>query len=121
MNTVCLTGRALQDPIRKETSRGVVAEFRIAVDGRKRVLVHVETWGQTAGVAVAHLCAGRHIGVTGRLAQRDYHDRETGQKRTWNYVVADAIHYLDRKPTDDRDGRLAGTDADDLTAPATTP
>ena len=33
MNSVNLTGRLTTDPVRRETSRGVVVEFRVAVAG----------------------------------------------------------------------------------------
>ena len=63
----------------------------------------IETWGHTAGVVVAHLTVGRQVEVHGRLAQRDWTDKATGQKRTWNYVIADTVGFLDRKPVDDDD------------------
>src|SRR5262245_17442648 len=67
MNSVNLTGRLIHDPTRRETHRGVVASFRLAVDGRPRVWIDVEAWGHIAGTVATYLTARRHVAVTGRL------------------------------------------------------
>ena len=65
MNVVTLTGRLHNDPARRETSKGVVTTFRLAVDAnRHRLWIDIETWGQLAGTAT-HLTKGRHVAVTG--------------------------------------------------------
>lgn len=96
MNTIGLTGHLHNDPTRRDTPRGVVASFRLAVDDRpNRVWIDVESWGRLAGVVASHLTRQRHIAVTGRLAHRQYHDRN-GNSRNHYYVVADRITFLDR-------------------------
>lgn len=96
MNVVHLTGRPTTDPARRDTTNGVVAEFRLAVDGRRpdRLWITVEAWGQTAAVVTTHLTARRHIAVSGRLRLDEYHDR-TGTKQTRYRVIADRIEFLD--------------------------
>lgn len=95
MNSVNVTGRLLNDPVRRDTTRGVVAEFRLTVDGRTTVRIDIETWGHVAGAVATHLVAGRHVAVSGRWAQREYHDRDHN-KRHRDYVIADRLTYLDR-------------------------
>jgi single-stranded DNA-binding protein len=94
MNSVNLTGRLVHDPTRRETHRGVVASFRLAVDGRPRVWIDVEAWGHLAGTVATYLRARRHIGVTGHLAYSEYHDRN-GHKQASFRIVADRIGFLD--------------------------
>ena len=99
MNSVNLTGRLVDDPVRRDTSNGVVAEFRLAVDGRpRRLWITVETWGHQAGVVAAHLSARRHVAVTGRLQQDEYQDRH-GIKQTRYRIVAHGVDFLDQPST----------------------
>lgn len=110
MNNVNLTGRLTNDPARRDTTKGVVTTFRIAVDDRPdRLWIDVETWGHLAGVTAAHLCQRRHVAVTGRLRSNTYHDAD-GHRRQRFYVIADRITFLDRpdqKPS--RDDETAST------------
>jgi single-strand DNA-binding protein len=94
MNSVNLTGRLVNDPSRRDTHRGVVATFRLAVDGRPRMWIDVETWGHLAGTVATYLRARRHVAVTGRLAYHEYHDR-TGHKQAAFRVIADRIEFLE--------------------------
>ena len=95
MNSVSLTGRLTNDPVRRDTTRGVVASFRIAVDDRpERLWIDVEAWGHVAGVAAKHLRQRRHVAVTGRLRSSSYHDSH-GQRQHRFYVIADRITFLD--------------------------
>jgi hypothetical protein len=65
MNSVNLTGRLTTDPVRRETSRGVVVEFRLAVDTRPRIWLDIEVWGHTAGIAATPSTArGRQLHVS---------------------------------------------------------
>ena len=106
MNSVNLTGRLLNDPVRRDTTRGVVAEFRLTVDGRTTVRIDIETWGHVAGAVATHLVAGRHVAVTGRWAQREYHDRDHN-KRHRDYVIADRLTYLDNPRPRTNDDQVA--------------
>ena len=106
MNSVNLTGRLTHDPPRRDTHRGVVATFRLAVDGRPRVWIDVETWGHLAGTVATHLTARRHIAVSGRLAYNEYHDRN-GNHQTRYQVVADRIGFLDDPQTVNANGETA--------------
>jgi single-stranded DNA-binding protein len=99
MNSVNLTGRLVNEPSRRDTHRGVVATFRLAVDGRPRMWIDVEAWGHLAGTVATYLRARRYVAVTGRLAHDEYHDRE-GCKQTRYKVLVDRLAFLDG-PHDD--------------------
>jgi single stranded DNA-binding protein len=106
MNSVTFTGHLTNDPIRRNANGGAVAVFRLTVDDRpERLWIDVESWGHLAGIVATHLARRRHVAVTGRLRDRQYHDRD-GQQRHHVYVVADRISFLDRSADPDDDGRV---------------
>jgi single-strand DNA-binding protein len=105
MNSLNLTGRLVEGPTRRDTHRGVVATFRLAVDGRPRVWIDVETWGHLAGTVAAYLHARRHVAVTGRLAYTEYHDRN-GHRQSRYHVVAHNVDFLDPPAEVPDDGHL---------------
>jgi len=95
MNVVTLTGRLHNDPARRETNKGIVATFRLAVDAnRHRLWIDVETWGQLAGTVHTHLAKGRLVAVTGSLRHTQYTDRDNQRLDHW-YVAADRLSFLD--------------------------
>ena len=51
MNVLTVTGRLADDPVRRETPKGVVCEFRLAVDGRPRLYLTIQTWGHSPAAA----------------------------------------------------------------------
>lgn len=123
MNVVTLTGRLVAEPARTETSRGVKTTFRLAVDGRPRLWIDIDTWGQLAGGCATHLHRSRAIAVSGRLECDEWTDRD-GHRRTRWHVNATTVTYLDRPgpvadPHGCRDGQgsaHAGSVADPHTA-----
>lgn len=107
MNVVAITGRLTGDPARRETSKGVVATFRIGSDDAPRVWVDIETWGHLAGTCAAHLAKGRHVAIVGSLAHREW-TNQTGDRRERWLVKASTVTFLDRpnQPTQDRGSSL---------------
>lgn len=101
MNSINLTGCITDQPARRvTTANGVVAEFRLAVDGRpRRLWITVEAWGHEAGKVATYGARGRHVAITGRLVQDEFHDRD-GHKHTRYKVVAGRVEFLDA-PTSD--------------------
>jgi single-strand DNA-binding protein len=95
MNVLTLTGHLTTDPVRRDTSSGIVCEFRLAVDCRPRLWITIETWGHLAGRCAQHLTAGRQVAVTGQLICDEYITR-TGDKGTRWFTRATGISYLDR-------------------------
>ena len=97
MNVLTLTGRLGSDPVRRDTTNGVVCEFRLAVDGRPRIWITVETWGHLAGTCAHHLTAGRTVGVTGTLVHDHYITRQGDRAERW-YCKASHVTFLDQPP-----------------------
>lgn len=98
MNHITIAGRVEEDPVRKEANGSVVCTFRLA-SGRTgskagRLWIDIETWGPLAGVCYQHLRKGRTVIVAGRLAQKQWADATTGEKRTRFVVSANEIDFL---------------------------
>lgn len=93
MNVITLAGRVASEPARRETTKGVVTEFRLAVECRPRLWIGVQTWGPLAGRAAQHLTLGRTIAVTGSLISDDYVTRAGTTATRW-YVRATSVTYL---------------------------
>lgn len=104
MNTITITGRVENDPIRKETNDSVVTTFRLA-SGRTgsrggRLWIDIDAWGQLGGTAARTATKGRTVVVNGRLQARSYENREGERVTVWSIVASD-IEYLD-KPARER-------------------
>lgn len=95
MNVLTLTGRLCSDPVRRETGSGVVCEFRLAVDGKPRIWITVETWGHLAGTCAQHLSDGRRVAVSGQLAHRQFVSRSGEKVDVW-LAKARNVTFLDR-------------------------
>ena len=101
MNVLTVTGRLADEPVRRETFRGVVCEFRLAVDGRPRLYVTVQAWGHLAGRCAQHLTTGRHVGVTASLRRDQWIGRDGERADRW-YTRANDVAFLDG-PADEDD------------------
>ena len=97
MNVLSLIGVLAADPVRRDTNKGVVCEFRLAVDSRHRLWIVVQTWGQLAGRCAQHLTSGRRVAVSGQLLCEEYVTR-AGDKATRWFNRATTVTFLDRPP-----------------------
>jgi len=86
------------DPVRKDTRNGVVAEWAIAIDGKHREWIGIEVWGHLAGTCAQHLRAGRRIAVTGSLRTKQWNDRDGNRQRIW-FCKANDVTFLDPPPS----------------------
>jgi single-strand DNA-binding protein len=102
MNVLTLTGRLDSDPVRRETTHGVVCEFRLVVDGRPRLYLTVQTWGHLAGRCAQHLRAGRQVAVVGSLHHEHWINRSGERAERW-YSKASNVSFLDRPSDVDND------------------
>ena len=98
MNQMHLSGRLATEPIRRETTKGVLCTFRLAV-GRAgnnggRVWIDIDTWGHLAGTCAQHLVKGRQVLVTGRLTQHEW-TTAAGEKKVRYCVAATTVEFLD--------------------------
>ncbi|MGE0138525.1 MAG: single-stranded DNA-binding protein [Ilumatobacteraceae bacterium] len=103
MNHITIAGRVEEDPVRKEANGSVVCTFRLA-SGRSgsktgRLWIDIETWGPLAGVCYKHLRKGRRVIVAGRLAQKQWADPASGEKRTRFVVAASEVDFLTPPPS----------------------
>ena len=102
-NSVTLVGNITRDPELRFTATGqATATFGLAVNRRWQnrqtndweeatSFFNIVCWREMAENASESLTKGARIIVTGRLEQRSWEDRETGDKRSVVEVVADEI------------------------------
>ena len=102
-NSVTLVGNITRDPELRFTASGqATATFGLAVNRRWQnrqsgdweeatSFFNVVCWREMAENASESLVKGSRVIVTGRLEQRSWEDRESGDKRSVVEVVADEI------------------------------
>ncbi len=86
-------GSISNDIVRKETRNGVLATFRLETGAPRngKLWIDIETWGHLAGTIAHHAREGREVSVIGRLTQKTWRDRETGESRHRYVVTANEI------------------------------
>ncbi len=90
------TGSISNDVVRKETRNGVLTTFRLetgAPRGRK-LWIDVECWGHLAGTIAHHGKSGRSVNVSGRLIQKTWRDRPSGEARERIVVTAHDVDLI---------------------------
>lgn len=92
MNVLAVTGRLSSDPARRDTTKGVVCEFRLAVDGQRRLWLPVVCWGHLAGTCARHLRKGRRVAVDGQLQVDEFIGAGGDLRRRW-YLRADHVSF----------------------------
>lgn len=90
------SGTIASDVVRKETRNGVVASFRLrsGPKGHGQVWIDVEAWGHLAGTIHQHGSPDRFVIVAGRLTQKTWLDRATGEARDRHVITALDIDLL---------------------------
>ena len=96
VNSVTISGRLTRDPELRQTKSGAnVASFRLANNlAKKTNFFDVSVWGRSAETIAEYVNKGRWISVTGRMEQREWKDKETGQNRTAYSIVTDNFTFL---------------------------
>jgi single-strand DNA-binding protein len=115
-NKVILMGNLVRDPETRTTPNGQsVTSFTLAVnrqwsqDGEKRESVsYIDcvVWGKPGEIIAQYVSKGRALLVSGRLDQRSWEDKESGQKRSKVEVVVEDFNFVD--------SRGGGSDAPEL-------
>ncbi len=84
------------DIVRRETRAGVLATFRLETGAPRggRLWIDIECWGHLAGTIAHHGAPGRHVSVSGRLTQKSWRDKATGDARCRYVVTAADIDLL---------------------------
>lgn len=94
INTATIFGRLTKDPELKTTQSGKnVASVTLAVNGFKEddtSFIDVVFWNKTAEVLCDYVTKGQMVGVTGRLQQRKFEDKQ-GNSRSVVEIVANEL------------------------------
>ncbi len=105
-NKVTLMGNLTRDPETRTTSGGQsVTSFSLAVnrswrgaDGQQQEAVSYidcTAWGKAGEIIAQYMGKGRALLVSGRLDQRSWDDKESGQKRSKVEVVVEDFNFVD--------------------------
>ena len=103
INSVVIVGRLVADPDLRTTQSGTqVASFRIACDDGRRgpngekqsVFINCTLFGKQTTMLKQYFQKGNLIGVTGRLSQRTYVNRQNAQV-TVIEIIADRIDFVE--------------------------
>ena len=103
MNNINIIGRLGRDPELKYLADGkAVAELNLAIDdgygeNKKTVWISCVLWGKSAEVASQYLNKGDRCGITGRLSQDTWDDKETGKKQTKTKITGDQLTFIEVK------------------------
>lgn len=116
VNLVVVAGNLTRDPKVRYTAKGdALASLSIAINRRwksadgqdkdETVFVDVQAWGKIAEVIGRHCTKGAGVLFQGRLKMDQWEDKQTGQKRSKLYVVAEAFQFTGRKPEGEDQGQ----------------
>lgn len=105
-NKVTLLGNLTRDPETRNTPSGQsVTNFSLAVnrtwkgaDGQNQEAVsYIDcvAWGKAGEIISQYLTKGRPVLVHGRLDQRSWDDKDSGQKRSKIEVVVEDFNFID--------------------------
>jgi single-strand DNA-binding protein len=106
-NKVILLGNLTRDPEVRYTPNGIaVASFAIAVnrkykqgDETKEEVSYIDivVFGKQAESCGQYINKGDSVLIDGRLQQRRWDDKETGQKRNKIEVVAQSVNFMPKR------------------------
>lgn len=105
-NKVVLMGNLTRDPETRNTPSGQsVTNFSLAVnrtwkgaDGQQQEAVsYIDcvAWGKPGEIIAQYLTKGRPVLVSGRLDQRSWDDKDSGQKRSKVEVIVEDFNFVD--------------------------
>ena len=110
LNKVLLMGNITRDIELRYTPSGLaIAKMGLATNRKFRdsktnelreevTFVDIDIFGKTAEFAHQYLGKGRPVFVEGRLKYDQWDDKQTGQKRSKLYVVADSLQFVGPPP-----------------------
>lgn len=96
INSVTITARATKDTELKTTQSGTItATISAAVNGMKDEVSYFDVvcFGKTAEIAAQYAIKGKQLGITGRLQQRKWQDKD-GKNRYSVEIVANQVKLL---------------------------
>jgi len=94
-------GTISNDIVRKETRNGVLATFRLETGAPRggRLWIDIECWGHLAGTIAHHASKGREVSVSGRVTQKTWRDKTTGEARHRYVITATDVDLLSEPAT----------------------
>jgi single-strand DNA-binding protein len=121
-NKVILMGNLTRDPETRTTPSGqTVTSFGLAVnrswkgaDGNNQEsvsFIDCVAWGKAGEIIAQYMTKGRSLLVTGRLDQRSWDDKETGQKRSKVEVVIEDFNFIGGSDNSGQSGNGSGGNA----------
>lgn len=125
MNCVQFIANVITAPETKYFESGSqVCEFRASISQGKNsdgtwkpsIVQTVKCWGKTAEIATDSLWKGCKVAVEGRMTAEEWTDRNTGDKRTKNFVTANRVMLVDI-PTRGSTAPSGGSSVDDEEVP----
>lgn len=108
LNQAVLMGRLTADPELKHTQSGVaVIRFTLAVDRsyvrqgeeRQTDFINITAWRGTAEFVSRYFRKGQLVAVQGSIQTGSYTDKDGNRRNTFE-VVADQVHFAERKQSD---------------------
>lgn len=96
LNSVTVTGRATKDTELKTTQNGTsIATISLACNGMKDEVSYFDVicFGKTAEIAAQYAIKGKQLGITGRLQQRKWQDKD-GNNRYSVEIIANQVKLL---------------------------
>ena len=104
-NKVILMGNLTRDPETRTTPNGQsVTSFSLAVNRTYRnangenvenvSYINCVAWGKPGEIIAQYVTKGRALLVSGRLEQRSWDDKETGQKRSVVEVIVEDFNFI---------------------------
>ncbi len=106
-NKVILLGNLTRDPEVRYTPNGIaVASFAIAVNRKYKQgeetkeevsYIDIVVFGKQAESCGQYINKGDAVLIDGRLQQRRWDDKETGQKRSKVEVVAQSVNFMPKR------------------------
>lgn len=105
MNSVNITGRVGGEVDLRYTPSGkAVAQLTLAVDdgwgeNKKTAWIGVTLWGATAELAKKSVRKGDRLGISGRLSQEEWEDKE-GKKQRKTKVTCESMDLYEPKRND---------------------
>lgn len=107
-NKVILMGNLTRDPETRTTPNGQsVTSFSLAVNRTWRnangesqesvSYIDCVAWGKPGEIIAQYVGRGRPLLVSGRLEQRSWEDKESGQKRSKVEVIVEDFNFIDSR------------------------
>ena len=121
LNKAVLMGRLTRDPeVRYTQTQVPIANFSLAVERsfvrqgeeRQTDFINIVAFGKTAEFVQKYFAKGQLVAVAGRIQSSKWEDKD-GNKRNSVEVIAEEVHFAEKKDSSSRGSASANTDTSD--------